>query len=106
MQPSTQSPRTSQHSWTYATLTVVDGQRRLKPTHAAFDRLHFTQPPRLTSTEIAIILTNGPDKQRHTATVLPHEPDATRIPIRLTGQMTTDAADCRMLHAPPALSTE
>ena len=73
----------SQVNWTYATLTVLDGQRRLKPTHAAFDRLIFAAPPRLACPQVEIVLTNGDALQRHRAQVLPHDPAATRIPIRL-----------------------
>ena len=86
MQRSLNVPTARQPGWTYAALTVLDGPRRLKPTHAAFDRLYFADPPRLTSTEIQIILTNGDAEQRHRATVLPHEPHATRIPIRLSSK--------------------
>src|SRR5260370_35772302 len=63
-------------NWVYASLTVIDGPRRLKPTHVASDRLHFTEPPRLTSPTIQIILRNGDEEQRHDAMALPHEPDA------------------------------
>ena len=76
------SPAT-QHGWTYAALTVHDGDRRLKPTHAAFNRLYFAEPPRLQSGQIEIVLINGVAEQRHTAVVLPHDPQDTRIPIRL-----------------------
>lgn len=78
--PATQSlPK----SWTYAELMVLDGGRKLKPSHVAFDRLVFNEPPQLTGSEIEIILTNGESVQRHVAAVLPHDPGATRIPIRL-----------------------
>jgi hypothetical protein len=70
-------------NWVYASLTVVDGVRRLKPSHVASDRVHFTEPPRLTSSTIQVILRNGDEEERYAATVLPHEPDAVRIPIRL-----------------------
>lgn len=70
--------------WTYATLIVIDGQRQLKPTHVSFDRLRFAEPPCLQSTTVEIILLNGDEEQRHMAVVLPHDPDATRIPIRLS----------------------
>jgi len=69
--------------WEYASLTVTDGPRRLKPTHVASDRVHFTEPPRLISSTIEIILRNGDEEPRHDAMVLPHEPGARRIPIRL-----------------------
>jgi hypothetical protein len=82
MQPSLE-PQTDSQKWIYADLTVFDGPRKLKPTHAAFDRLRFAQPPRLSGEQIEIILINGDAEQRHRAAVLPHDPDATRIPIRL-----------------------
>ena len=83
MQTSLTSDRASEQS-VYAALTVVDGTRRLKPCEVSFDRLHFRQPPHLTSAQVEIILTNGDEEQRHMAVVLPHDPDATRIPIRLS----------------------
>jgi hypothetical protein len=70
-------------AWIYADLTVLDDDRQLKPAEAAFDRLCFNEPPRLTSRQIEIVLTNGDEEQRHQAIVLPHDPNATRIPIRL-----------------------
>ena len=70
-------------NWVYAELTVMDGPRRLNPTQVAFDRLYFAEPPRLTSNQVEVIVTNGNSEQRHWATVLPHEADATRIPIEL-----------------------
>ena len=84
MQPSLNAPHPRPAGWTYASLLVIDGTRQLKPSQAAFDRLLFDQPPRLTSRHIQIILTNGDQEQRHTAIVLPHDPDATRIPIQLS----------------------
>ena len=86
MTPSLNALRSGKQNWTYATLTVIDGPRKLKPSALAFDRIRFAQPPRLTSSQIEIILINGEDEQRHFATVLPHEADATRIPIRLVTQ--------------------
>lgn len=70
-------------NWTYASLLVLDGQRQLKPVEVSFDRLYFAEPPQLTSSEVEIILTNGDAEQRHRAVVLPHDVDATFIPIRL-----------------------
>lgn len=69
--------------WVYASLTVVDGDRRLKPAEVAFDRLCFASPPRLRGARVEIILVNGEAEQRHVAEVLPHDAEATRIPIRL-----------------------
>lgn len=86
MPPSLNTVTSGKQNWTYATLTVVDGERQLKPCEVAFDRMHFRSPPHLTSTQVEIILVNGDEEQRHFATVLPHEADATRIPIRLVTQ--------------------
>ncbi len=70
-------------SWVYATLTVLDGDRRLKPAQVGPNELCFTEPPRLTGGELEVILRNGDLEQRHVAIVLPHDSDATRIPIEL-----------------------
>jgi hypothetical protein len=83
MASSVNSVRSGKQSWTYATLTVLDGSRQLKPCEVAFDRMHFAAPPRLTSNQVEIVLVNGDEEQRHFATVLPHDANATRIPIRL-----------------------
>lgn len=83
MRPSPTIARPSPQSWTYASLTVIDGQRELKPAQVASDRLLFAEPPHLTSEQVEIVLTNGQEVQRHAAVVLPHASDATRIPIRL-----------------------
>lgn len=71
------------NSWVYASLTVIDGERKLKPAQVGPNFVLFRQPPHLTSAEIEIILTNGEGLQQHMATVLPHDADATEIPIRL-----------------------
>jgi hypothetical protein len=81
--PSLNAVGADKRSWTYASLTVLDGQRRLRPCEVSFDRLIFHDPPRLTSSHVEIILANGDDKQLHTAAVLPHEAEATEIPIQL-----------------------
>jgi hypothetical protein len=86
MEPALKPARPAQNAWTYASLTVRDGDRQLKPSHASFDRLRFAEPPHLTSARVEIILVNGDQEQRHTAIVLPHEPDATRIPIQLISE--------------------
>jgi len=83
MQPSLTDARPAERNRVYATLTVIDGPRQLKPSEVAFDRLHFRQPPHLTSRQVEIILVNGSEEQRHLATVLPHDAEATRIPIEL-----------------------
>lgn len=84
MQTSLGPHPSAERSHTYATLTVVDGTRHLKPCEVSFDRLHFRQPPHLTSAQVEIILTNGDEEQRHMAVVLPHPSDATQVPIRLS----------------------
>jgi hypothetical protein len=84
MQPSLERPaRTSEQGWLYASLAVLDGPRRIKPAQVGPDLLLFDEPPHLTSSRVEIILTNGDEEQRHFATVLPHDEDAKRIPIRL-----------------------
>jgi hypothetical protein len=82
MQPTLDVPH-SENKWVYATLTVIDGPRQLKPTHVCGDWIRFGQPPRLESQQIEIILTNGNAEYRQMADVLPHDAEATRIPIRL-----------------------
>ena len=67
----------------HAALTVIDGQRRLKPSQVSFDQPLFADPPHLTSSQVEIILIDGDAEQRHIAAVLPHDADATRIPIQL-----------------------
>jgi hypothetical protein len=86
MQPSVNTPRGGSRSWVYASLTVVDGERRLKPSHVSGDRIRFPQPPRLASSKIEIILVNGEEEQRSWAMVLPHDADAMWIPIRIVAE--------------------
>jgi hypothetical protein len=62
---------------------VLDGPRSLTPTHIAFDRLIFAEPPRLTSQEVEIIVTNNGQSHSSRALVLPHDAESTRIPIQL-----------------------
>ncbi len=83
MQPSLKVPHSQRSGWIYATLTVIDGDRELTPSQVAFDFLIFSTPPKLTSNHVEIILVNGDAEQRHTAAVLPHDADATWIPIQL-----------------------
>lgn len=68
--------------WVYTTITLHDGERVLHPTHVSHDRVIFRTPPRLTSAQVEIVITNGPDEFRSITDVLPHAPDATEIPIR------------------------
>lgn len=74
------SPKTSP---VYATIRVLDGDRELKPAEVSFDLISFWEPPHLQSEHIEIVIANGDEKQRNLARVLPHEPDATEIPIQL-----------------------
>jgi hypothetical protein len=48
--------------------------------------MNFAEPPHLTSSQVEIILVNGDAQQRHMAIVLPHDANATRIPIRLIAE--------------------
>jgi hypothetical protein len=73
----------SQRQWNYVDVQITDGQRVLRPTHIAFDRLIFAEPPNLTSHEIEIVVTNNGQPHTSRAVVLAHEPCSTRIPIRL-----------------------
>ncbi len=83
MQSSLNTPQVSSPKWLYASLTVIDGDRLLKPSQVGPDRVYFSSPPRLKSARVEIILVNGDAEQRHMAEVLPHDAEATRIPIRL-----------------------
>lgn len=84
MQPSLKTPtRTSRQGWVYASLAVVDGTRQLKPAQIGPDHLLFREPPRLTSERVEIVVTNGDRQHRRLATVLPHDPEATEVPIQL-----------------------
>ena len=83
MQPTLEESRPNKQTWTYASLTVIDGERKLKPAQVAFDRLLFDTPPHLISGQVEIIVRNGESEHRRTATVLPHDAEATRIPIRM-----------------------
>ena len=82
MTPQIAEPKPSQ--WLYTTITLHDGPRILHPTHVSFDRVVFSSPPRLTASQVEIVIANGPDEFRSTATILPHDPAATEIPIRST----------------------
>ena len=67
----------------YVSLLVIDGERELKPAAVSFDHLEFRTPPQLLSSQIEIVLTNGDRQHRDMAQVLPHDPQATTIPIKL-----------------------
>jgi len=77
------TPESKAQTWVYASLAVVDGPRKLELAQVSFDRLIFTTPPRLTSNRIELILTNGDAEHRQMADVLPHDANATLIPIQL-----------------------
>jgi hypothetical protein len=83
MPPLINAARPQKAKWVYASLSVRDGDRLLNPCQVAPDWLLFAQPPHLASPQVEIILTNGPEEQRGYAQVLPHDPNATKIPIRL-----------------------
>jgi hypothetical protein len=84
MRPSLQAQDHPTGTWTYASLLVLDGPRQLRPSQVGPNRIDFQSPPHLASSQIEIILTNGTEEQRHWATVLPHDAEATQIPIRLS----------------------
>ncbi len=69
--------------WVYATIRLYDAQRILSPTHVSFDRVIFRDPPKLTTTQVEIVVRNGDNEVRSFASVLPHEPEAVEIPIQL-----------------------
>lgn len=69
--------------WTYVSVTVLDGQRKLKPTHVRFDRLYFNEPPKINGTKVEIIVINGGVRSHQVATVLPHNPEGAEVPIQL-----------------------
>jgi hypothetical protein len=77
------APTPSVERWNYVDVHVMDGQRVLRPTHVAFDRLIFTEPPNFSSQNIEIIVTSNGQSHSSRALVLPHEPSTTSIPIQL-----------------------
>jgi hypothetical protein len=68
--------------WVYAAITLRDSERILYPTHVSHDRVIFAAPPKLKTTRVEIVIANGSDEFRSLADVLPHDQDATEIPIR------------------------
>jgi hypothetical protein len=78
IRPSTKAP-----TWTYAELFVHDGERQLRPTHVCGDEIIFREPPQLIANEIRVTIKNGDRITTRSATVLAHDPNATRIPIQL-----------------------
>jgi hypothetical protein len=80
MENQTVEPTSSR--WVYATISLYDGQRVLSPTHVSQDRVIFQTPPHLTSSKVEIVIANGTDEFRSIVDVLPHDRNATEIPIR------------------------
>jgi hypothetical protein len=87
MLTSTDQPRANGQKWVYTTLRIVDGDRQIKPSHVCGDYIRFPEPPRLGSSQIEIIITNGADVHRGIANVLPHSKDETKIPIQLVSRI-------------------
>ena len=77
---------TKKKGWTYATLTVMDGVRQLRPREVGGDQIYFTDPPHLVSEQVEVIITVGDEEQRQMVTVLPHDAEATQIPIQFVRQ--------------------
>lgn len=82
--------------WTYVQILVIDGDRRLRPTHVCGTEIRFNEPPRLTSGQITIITRNGDRQTTRRARVLAHQEDARVIPIELTDAMTDEKAATRL----------
>jgi hypothetical protein len=83
MQTSTPEAKPKSSGWIYASLAVIDGDRRLQPTHVGPYHVRFTVAPKITSETIEIIVTNGDVENRRIARVRPHDPAAVQIPIEL-----------------------
>jgi hypothetical protein len=77
------TPSPTSERWNYVDVQVKDGQRVLRPTHVAFDRLIFAQPPNLSSRSVEIIVTNNGQSHSSRVQILPHDASATRIPIQI-----------------------
>ncbi|HTW96020.1 MAG TPA: hypothetical protein VMD30_14555 [Tepidisphaeraceae bacterium] len=73
----------AKETWTYISLTVIDGPRQLKPAEISADFIRFTDPPRLVSKHVEIVIANGDKEQRHRARVLPHDAEDRQIPIEV-----------------------
>jgi hypothetical protein len=78
------SQKLSGRSYLYARLCIIDGPRRLRPCQVGPEFVAFDEPPHLQSARVEIVLTNGDQEQRHWATVLAHDPEATQIPVKLS----------------------
>ncbi|HEX4794606.1 MAG TPA: hypothetical protein VH370_12475 [Humisphaera sp.] len=83
MQPTVSPSKPAKSQSVYVSLSVRDGDRLLKPAQVLFDRLIFDHPPHLTSSEVEVTVANGDVVDRRVVAVLPHDPSATEIPIRL-----------------------
>jgi hypothetical protein len=68
--------------WVYTSISLHDAERILQPTQVSFDRVLFRTPPQLSSTRVEIVISNGQDEFRSFVDVLPHQQNATEIPIR------------------------
>jgi len=79
----TDPTKPSATQWNYVDVHVADGQRVLRPTHIAFDRMIFAEPPNLSSSHVEIVITNNGQSHSSRALVLPHDASMTCIPIQL-----------------------
>ena len=59
MHTSTDSAVKPSQRYTYVSLLVIDGERKLKPASVSLDLLEFRTPPQLLSSEVEIVVTNG-----------------------------------------------
>ncbi len=82
MDAPTNNAATERPTWLYASLTVFDGPRKLKPMRMGPEYFDFREPPRLISKTVEIIVKNGDREYRSQVRILPHDPEATRIPVR------------------------
>lgn len=72
---------------------MIDGARKIKPRDVGPDRITFDTPPRFTSNEVEIVIANGDEASRHRARILPHDPEATKIPIELIREPVCETID-------------
>ena len=76
-------PSSKAVGWTYAEIFVYDGDRVLKPSHVCHNEIIFRDAPQIVSPVIRVCVKNGDRATTRSVRVLPHAPDATRIPIQL-----------------------
>jgi hypothetical protein len=69
--------------WVYTTIRLHDGQRVLYPTHVSSDRIIFHAPPKLAATQVEVTIRSGDHEVRSWVEVLPHDANATEIPVRI-----------------------